>query len=261
VPKTLFARLVPHIGRLGRGTRWRRTKGRPRVFAHRGDCANAPENTMLAFERGVKVGADGIELDVRFDGDKNVVVFHDNSLERLIGRPGTMDTLPATERAKLRVGGEPVPLFEEVLATFDVEYDVELKTKPGRGGELVAAVAKIIQSSGRANQCLVSSFDPFALLQFHRRNPDIALGYLFHDEQPLPLRRGWVGQWIGASMVHPQHTLCTEDTVRTWHAAGFPINVWTVDDAAELKRLALLGVDSICSNDPGHALSVLGELA
>ena len=260
MPKSPFARLVPHIGRLGRGTRWRRTKGRPRVFAHRGDCTNAPENTLLAFERAVKVGADGIELDVRFDGDKNVVVFHDSALERLVGRSGTMETLPATERAKLRVGGEPVPLFEEVLATFDIEYDVGLKTKPGRGGELVAAVAKIIQSSGRASQCLVSSFDPFALLQFHRQNPDLALGYLFHDEQPLPLRRGWVGQWIGASMVHPQHTLCTEDTVRAWHAAGFPINVWTVDDAAELKRLALLGVDSICSNDPGHSLRVLGEL-
>jgi len=216
---------------------------------------------MLAFERAKATGADGIELDVRFDGDKHVVVFHDNALERLTGRPGKLDELPATERAKLRIGGEPIPLFEEVLATFDVEYDVELKTRPGRGAELVAAVARIIQSSGRADRCLVSSFDPIALLQFHRWNADIALGYLFHDEQPLPLRRGWVGQWIGASMVHPQHTLCTEATVRAWHAAGFPVNVWTVDDAAELERLALLGVDSVCSNDPATALRVLGELA
>lgn len=214
---------------------------------------------MLAFERALACGADGIELDVRFDGDKHVVVFHDTKLDRLTGRPGQMDQLPATERAKLRVRGEPVPLLEEVLATFDLEYDVEIKSRPGRGGELVAAVARIIQRSGRADRCLVSSFDPLALLQYHRHDADIALGYLFHDQQALPLRRGWVGQWIGASMVHPQHTLCTEATVKAWHAAGFPVNVWTVDDAAELKRLALLGVDSVCSNDPGHALRVLGE--
>jgi len=123
-----LARLVPHLGRLGRGTRWRRTRGRPRVWAHRGDSAHAPENTMLAFDRARAAGADGIELDVRFDGDHNVVVFHDSPLERLTGLPGTMEQLSAAERAQLRVGGEPVPLLAEVLAAFDLEFDVEIKS-------------------------------------------------------------------------------------------------------------------------------------
>src|SRR3982751_1150385 len=159
---SLLARYLPHLGRIGRATRWRRAKGhRPRVWAHRGDSAHAPENTMLAFDLARAAGADGIELDVMFDGDRNVVVFHDSLLERLTGRPGRMDRLPAAERAALRVDGEPVPLLADVLATFDLEINVELKSERlGRMGALVEATAKIIAASGRADRILVSSFDP-----------------------------------------------------------------------------------------------------
>jgi glycerophosphoryl diester phosphodiesterase len=142
----------------------------------------------------------------------------------------------------------------------ELEVDVEIKAiRPGRTGALAEATADVIAASGRADQVLVSSFDPFALLAFHRRLPDVALAYLFHDEQPLPLRKGWVGNWMGASVLHPQHTLVTEASVGAWHGAGLPINVWTVDDVAELKRLALLGVDGVFANDPGHAVKILDQ--
>jgi glycerophosphoryl diester phosphodiesterase len=262
MPKSPLARLLPHLGRLGLATRWRRTRGRPRVWAHRGDSAHAPENTMLAFDKARAAGADGIELDIRFDGDRNVVVFHDSPLQRLTGMPGRMEELPAAQRAKLRIGGEPVPLLAEVLATFDLEIDVEIKApKVGRMGSLVEATARIIKDSGRSDQILVSSFDPIALLQFHLYLPTVAIAYLFHEEQALPLRRGWVGNWIGASLLHPQHTLCTEASVKAWHTAGLPINVWTVDDRGELERLARLGIDGVFSNDPAHALEALSRAA
>ena len=249
--KSRFARLLPHLGRLGRATRWRRTRGRPRVWAHRGDSAHAPENTMLAFERARAAGADGLELDVRFDGEGNVVVFHDSPLERLTGLPGRMEQLSAAARANLRVG-----------AAFDLEIDVEIKSrKVGRAGALVAATARVIRDSGRADQVLVSSFDPVALLQLHQHLPDVALAYLFHDEQPLPLRRGWVARWIGASLAHPQSTLCTEERVRAWHTAGLPVNAWTIDDRDELERMGRLGVDGVFSNDPAHAIAVLSAVA
>src|SRR5512143_896653 len=128
MPKSALARLLPHLGRLGRATRWRRTRGRPRVWAHRGDSAHAPENTMLAFDLARAAGADGIELDVRFDGEHNVVVFHDSELRRLTDRPGRMEQLSAADRARLRIGGESVPLLAEVLAAFDLEIDVEIKS-------------------------------------------------------------------------------------------------------------------------------------
>lgn len=261
MPKSPFANLVPHIGRLGRATRWRRSRaGRPRVWAHRGDSAHAPENTLRAFDQARAKGADGIELDVCFDGDKNVVVFHDTELERLTGQRGRMDQTPTEARAALRVSGEPVPLLAEVLHAIDLEVNVEIKShKTARMGELVAATAKVIKDSGRADHILISSFDPFALVQFHLHLPDIALAYLFHDDQGLPMRRGWVGRWSGASLFHPQHTLCTEAAVKAWHRAGLPVNAWTVDDAAELRRLADIGIDGVFSNDVAHAVSVLGN--
>ncbi len=259
--KSGFARLLPHLGRLGRATRWRRTKGRPRVWAHRGDSAHEFENTMAAFEAARRAGADGIELDVCFDRDKNVIVFHDNELDRLVGRPGKIEDVSAEERKTLRVGGHPIPTLAEVLAELgELEVDVEIKSnRPGRMGALAEATARVIRDSGRVDQVLVSSFDPFTLIQFHRHLPEVALAYLFHDEQPLPMRRGWIGNWMGASILHPQHTLVTEATVKAWHTAGLPINVWTVDDDAELKRLALLGVDGVFCNDPAHALAVFAE--
>ncbi len=258
MPKTALARLLPHLGRHGRASRWKRTRSRPRVWAHRGDSAHAPENTLLAFHKAVQAGADGIELDVRFDADKTVVVFHDSNLERLTGERGRMELLSTAERKALRVGGEPVPTLAEVLHEIDLEIDVEIKVNDvGRGGELVAATAKAIKDAARNDRICVSSFDPFALVQFHRHVPEIALAYIFGDDQPLPLRKGWVGTWVGTTLVHPQHTLVTEDTVAKWHRMGMPINTWTVDDPAELRRLADLGVDGVFANDPAAALAVL----
>jgi glycerophosphoryl diester phosphodiesterase len=259
--KSGLARLVPHLGRLGRATRWRRVGGRPRVWAHRGASAHAPENTMAAFELARRAGADGLELDVRFDGDGEVVVFHDRELDRVAGRSGELASVAGVERAALRVGGERIPRLAEVLDAFDgMELDVEIKTdRPGRGGDLVAAVAKAIKGARRnlVDQTIVTSFDPIALLQFHRHLPELALGYIFNHRQALPLRRGWPAALVGASVVHPDHSLCTAESVRAWHVAGRPVNAWTVDDADELRRLSDLGVDGVFANDPAHALAVL----
>jgi glycerophosphoryl diester phosphodiesterase len=216
---------------------------------------------MRAFELAVDAGADGLEFDVRLDGEGNVVVFHDEKLERLLGRPDTLVDLSASERAALRIGGEPIPLLAEVLDGFDIELDIEIKSeKLGRADDLVAAVAKLLTSSrSRMDRMMVSSFDPAVLLQLHHRVPDIALAYIFHEDQTWAARTGWVGRAIGASLAHPQHTLCTEKRVKAWHTAGLPINAWTVDDPAELRRLAALGVDGVFANDPAAAIAVLAE--
>ena len=257
-PLRALRSLVPHIGRLARAERWRRTKQRPRVWAHRGDSAHAPENTLAAFDKARAAGADGIELDVRLDRDGTVVVFHDDTLERLANRPGKLSDLGGRERAALRVGGEPVPTLEQVLRELgELDCNVEIKSeRPGRSGALVIKTADVIRHSGRADQIIVSSFDPVALVQMHRALPDIACAYLFHNQQPLPFRKGWVGHVTGATALHPEHVLCTAERVAAWHRAGFPINTWTVDDAAELRRLDALGIDGVFCNDPSHALAV-----
>jgi glycerophosphoryl diester phosphodiesterase len=258
-PLAVLSRVVPHLGRLGRAERWRRLRARPRIWAHRGASAHAPENTLEAFELARTAGADGIELDVRLDRDGNVVVFHDRDLQRLCGRPGCIEELSAAERKELRVRGAAVPTLEEVFHVLgDLEINVEIKAnRPGRNAALVEATANVIRRSGRADQVLVSSFDPFSLLQFYRHLPDIALAFLFGADQTLPIRKGWLGRAMGATVLHPEHTLCTADNVKAWHTTGRPVNAWTVDDPLELQRLNELGVDGVFTNDPARALKVL----
>ena len=258
-PLAVLGKLVPHLGRLGRAERWRRLPARPRVWAHRGASAHAPENTLEAFELARSAGADGIELDVRLDRDGTVVVFHDRDLQRLCGRPGCIEELSADERKTLRVRGAAVPTLEDVFHMLgDLDVNVELKSnRPGRNAALVEATANVIRRSGRADQVLVSSFDPFSLLQFYRLLPEVALAFLFGRDQALPIRSGWLGRAMGASVLHPEHTLCTAETVKAWHTSGRPVNTWTVDEASELRRLDELGVDGVFTNDPAHALAVL----
>ena len=259
-PLAVIARYVPHLGRLGRAERWRRHRGRPRIWAHRGASAHAPENTLEAFDLARAAGADGIELDVRLDRDGNVVVFHDRDLQRLCERPGCIEELSAEERKALRVRGAAVPTLEEVFHMLgDLELNVEIKAnRPGRNGAVVDATAAVIRRSGRADQVLVSSFDPFSLVQFHHQVPEVAVAFLFGRQQALPIRRGWLGRMVGAMVLHPEYTLCTEESVKAWHTSGRPINAWTVDDPLELQRLASLGVDGVFTNDPALALNVLG---
>lgn len=215
---------------------------------------------MRAFELAAAARCDGLEFDVRLDGDGNVIVFHDDDLERLCGRPGKIGELSATDRKQLRVKGEKIPLLSDVLDAFDLELDIEIKSeKLGRADALVAAVAKVLGEMRRLDRVMVSSFDPAVLLQLHHRVPELALAYIFHEEQTWFARTGWVGRAIGSSLVHPQHTLCTAKRVKEWHTAGMPINTWTVDDPAELRRLAELGVDGVFANDPAAAIAVLSE--
>ncbi|MFT3699363.1 MAG: glycerophosphodiester phosphodiesterase family protein [Kofleriaceae bacterium] len=257
-PLAALARFFPHMGRLARAEKWKRHGNRPRIWAHRGASALVTENTLAAFDRARDDGADGIELDVQLDRDGTVCVFHDDTLDRLVGRPGRLQDLSTLERRALRVSGHPIPTLEEVLGELgEMDCNVEIKSQRlARETELVKATAEVIRQSGRADQILVSSFDPFALVQLHTVLPDIALAYLFHEKQVLPLRRGWVGNAMGASLFHPEHTLCTEESVGAWHRAGLPVNAWTVDDADELRRLDKLEIDGVFCNDPAHALSV-----
>jgi glycerophosphoryl diester phosphodiesterase len=253
---------VPHVGRVARATRWRRIHGRPRVWAHRGASALMTENTMAAFELAKAHGADAIELDVRCDASGAVVVFHDDDLLRLAGRTGSVEHLSASERATVRVeGNHRLPLLDEAIAAIaPLELNVELKTlKPGIPTGLPAAAASVIMRSGAHDRILVSSFDPVALLQFHAACPHVAIAYLHHRHQRWPLRSGWMGRWIGASALHPDAVLCNAASINAWHRDGYAINAWTVDEPAELQRLAKLGVDGVFVNDPGAAVRVFED--
>jgi glycerophosphoryl diester phosphodiesterase len=218
------------------------------------------ENTLAAFRRARSDGADGVELDVMRCATGEVIVFHDDDLERLGKRPGLVR---ATSFAELRQidlgGGEKIPLLDEVLEELGpLLVNIELKSQGRfRDDGLASEVAAIVERHGTFARALVSSFDPWLLLRFRRRAPAVTTGLLFAHDQSLALRRAWSAPLLRPAALHPESVLVDARSVRAWHARGYAINVWTVDDPAELRLLSALGVDGVITNRPKFARSVL----
>jgi glycerophosphoryl diester phosphodiesterase len=249
---------------------WRRRNGAelPAIIAHRGASAVETENTVPAFARARADGADGVELDVMTCGTGEVVVFHDDDLARLAGRPERIaETSFTTLRAATLKAGARIPTLEEVFEACgpDLLVNVELKAR-GRSiaglAPLVDRVAGIIQRAGAGGRVLVSSFHPWAVRLWMKRLPAVPAGLLFEHESSLPLRRAWAAAWLRPSALHPEFVLCSSDRVAAWHRRGYLVNVWTVDDPAMLAACRRMGVDGVITNDPARsraALSVTAE--
>jgi glycerophosphoryl diester phosphodiesterase len=253
-------------GRPWRSRFWREPPSRPWVLAHRGASAQEPENTLAAFRRAVAEGADGVELDVQRCATGEIVVFHDDDLERLAGCAGRIDrtSLAALRQVRLRGGGQIPTLAEALEACGDALVNIEIKydgvlTRGCRA--LVAGVAEAVARADAAERVLVSSFAPAAVWQWQRVRPDVPCGLLF--ERPRPFHRPWPLRMdrllplLRPAAAHPEAQLCTPAAVAGWRRRGLLVNVWTVDEAEQVAALAAMGVSGIITNQPAQVLSVL----
>ncbi|HEX2101273.1 MAG TPA: glycerophosphodiester phosphodiesterase family protein, partial [Candidatus Synoicihabitans sp.] len=160
--------------------------GRPRVFAHRGGSGLAPENTLAAFEHGLELGADGLELDVHLSRDGVVVVHHDPRLDRTTNRCGPINTCTAAELAEVdaawwfrrdgefcfRGRGLCVPTLATVLERFpDVPIIIELK---GRDLALAHAVVAVVRAANAVDRVCLGCFDVRTLRMVRALEPAIA---------------------------------------------------------------------------------------
>jgi glycerophosphoryl diester phosphodiesterase len=239
-------------------------RSRPLVVGHRGASARAPENSVESFARARADGADGVELDVLSCATDEVVVFHDDDLARLGGRPERIDALSlATLRQVRLAGGARIPTLEEAFEACGPELlvNVELKAAGVSAPRLAALadrVADVVARTGTGPRVLVSSFNPFAVRLWMRRAPAIPAALLFERAAPFPLRRAWAASWLRPSALNPELVLCTPPRVAGWHARGYAVNVWTVDDEVALRACRDMGVDGIITNDPGRTRQLLG---
>jgi glycerophosphoryl diester phosphodiesterase len=228
------------------------------VIGHRGASAHEPENSVAAFRRAALDGADGVELDVLCCATGEVAVFHDDDLLRLAGRPERISQLPWSALSEVTLsGGARIPTLGEALEACgpSMLVNVELKSEGLRDrslGALVAAVAAAVDRADAAKRVLVSSFSPVAVWQSRRCRPDIQVALLFERS-----RTAWCLPFLRPFAVHPDQRLCTGSSVRRWHASGYAVNTWTVDDPARLRALRDMGVDAVITNDPAAARAAL----
>jgi glycerophosphoryl diester phosphodiesterase len=234
----------------------------PLVLAHRGASALETENTVAAFRRARIDGADGVELDVLLCATGEVMVFHDDDLRRLGGRPERVADLPYRTLREVQLPrGTTIPTLEEALEACgsDLLVNVELKAHElelGPTAALVEAVAAVIDRTGCGDRVLVSSFNPWALRLWTRRAPGVRAAMLFEKASMLPLRRAWLAPWLRPFALHPELVLCSAERVAAWQRRGYRVNVWTVDDPAALADCRRMGVDGVITNDPARSRAV-----
>jgi glycerophosphoryl diester phosphodiesterase len=239
-----------------------RASGRPRILGHRGVRAAderldtvPPENTIAAFDQALREGAEGVELDVRTCATGELVVLHDETLEHVTAGADTRAAVDLTARELAAVPlahGASIPLLTEVLAfarARRLPVNVELKRDVPSRTAVVVAAARLLRTWDPAHPILVSSFDPVMLAGFAVLAPRVPRAMLVHPKQ---WRRTALlaAQLRSVDAVHLEHTLATPARVARLHAAGKLVNVWTVNDVDEARRLATAGVDGIITDVP-----------
>ena len=247
----------------GQGSR--QTPKRTLILAHRGASAEAPENTLAAFDLALRHGADGIEMDVRLSADGVPVVIHDARLERTTGGKGRVDALSSRElrrldagswfnerypaRARGRFRGLKVPLLVEALTLVKsrgcTAY-VELKRERDADAGFEEKVLKAIHTAGAAGNVVVISFQPEIVARMRELYDGIALG--LDCTRALPaIRRA---QEAGARVVLPLGALVSSQFVRRAHEQGLQVAPWGAETPRAWRRLLACGVDALITNRP-----------
>lgn len=235
------------------------TSDTPLVIGHRGASAAAPENTLAAFGLAAEQGAQGVEMDVRLAGDGNIVVIHDKTVARTTDGTGAVADLTTTQLQALDAGLEqPVPTLDDVFQAFGpaLLYNVELKDSGLRSQGLEIAVADRIAAYHLENQVVVSSFNPLAVRRVRRHLSRTTMTAVIWDRAPR-----WLWHLPADTEADHPHYSLVDEAYMTWaRDRDYRVHVWTVDDPAEARRLARLGVHAIITNQPGLIAQTLADV-
>jgi len=255
-------------------------RSRPLVFAHRGGSALAPENTLTAFDCGVGLGADGLELDVHLSRDGVLVVHHDATLDRTTDATGPIAARSVDELRRVDAGhwfragadrpfrgqGCGIPTLGDVLARYrDVRLIVEVK---GRHPVLADAVVDEIRRADAIERVCVGSFSTRVVRAVRALEPALATSAA-REEVRWALYGSWCGltprraryrgfqvpEWAGRTRV------VSRRFVDAAHRAGLGVQVWTVDSVADAERLLAFGIDALITDRPDVLVPFVRALA
>lgn len=238
----------------------------PLAIAHRGGAAEAPENTMVAFENARGLGFGYVELDVRATADGVLVVYHDPVLDTLTDRSGGVAELSWADVKEARVEGEePVPRLEEVL---DAWPDLRVNIDP-KHPKAVEPLVKILRARDCADRVCISTFSDRRTLLVRRllgnrycTATTVSNIARIRAESLLPASRATVNPKASCAQVPATihgRRLVDEKFVQAAHRHGLQVHVWTVNEAAEMHSLLDMGVDGIMTDEVTLLRSVLIE--
>jgi len=213
---------------------------RPEIIAHRGASREEPENTIPAFARAMALGANAVELDVHRTADGWLVVHHDPGIASS-GSVTPIQSLTLAAVRTFRVGGEPIPTLDDVVAQVAGQMRIYCELKGAHTSGLAA-----MRLAPLGERAAVHSFDHRMIAESASSHPDVPRGVLessYHIDPGFPLRD------VGARDLWQYESLIDRALVDAVHQIGCRVIAWTVNDPARATALATMGVDGICTDD------------
>ena len=240
------------------------------IYAHRGASGYAPENSLRAFDLAADMGANGVELDVQMTKDGRLVVFHDETLDRVTEGHGLLSEHTYEELLRFplvrALGGtkeDPIPLLRDVLALLHrrgLRVNIELKNSRNPFPGMEELCIRQVHEAHMEESTLYSSFNHYSLTCVKELDPNARCGILYEAALLHPWRYAAA---MGFDALHPHFSepLCiAQDEVAQAHRLGLEVNPWTVNDEDMLRLAVAKGCDRIISNYPDRAKAILDEL-
>lgn len=242
---------------------------RPTVFAHRGASAHAPENTLAAFQLAAELGAPAIELDAKLSVDGEVVVIHDQTVDRTTNGTGVVHQLPLAALREFDAGGkfdqkyqgEKIPTLTEVFEAVGhrLFINIEITNYASPFDDLPTKVAELVNQHGLQDQVLFSSFFSLSLRHAHRIAPQVPIGLLIFPGFKGRLANFLFGWLASSQAIHPEASDVSLQLIHHAHRYGRRVHAYTVNDPQVMHRLFAWDIDGIFTDDPSLALQVIAE--
>jgi glycerophosphoryl diester phosphodiesterase len=237
------------------------------VTAHRGFSGEYPENTLAAFRAAIAAGADMVELDVHLTRDNEVVVIHDDTLERTTDGKGNvadktlaqLKALDAGFKFNPRFSGERIPTLAEVLEAARGRILVNIELKKGKNfpytmEELADKTLAVVEKAKMTDQVLFSSFDPAAVDRIREIAPRLPIAVITQKPWATPEEAGGGKRY---PTINSSFKNLNGSNVHLARTAGHQVHAWTVNTVADMEKVIAIGVNGIITNYPDRLIALL----
>lgn len=221
-------------------------------IGHRGAKGYEPENTFVSFQKALDLQVDGIELDVHLSADKELIVIHDETIDRTTNGKGFVNKLSLQELKAFQIDGKhQIPILHEVfdLVNQDCFINIELKSYEATD-KVVSLIEKYAAKKGwKYDRFLVSSFDWSALQQVAFLNDEIPIGVLTETDLDLALA---FAKFIQAKSIHPHFHLLTKENTAKMQEKGLQVYPWTINELEDIQKIKTFNVNGIITDFPNR---------
>ncbi len=223
---------------------------KPLVIGHRGAMGHETENTLASIQKALDMGVDMIEIDVFKIESDEIVVFHDNRVERLSNGAGNIEEYDIVELNQLILdGNHKIPMLQDVLKLINNQVALNIELKGSNTADRVNFITDYyVRERGWAqDNILISSFKWDELKDIRELNPEVGIAVLTEED---PLNAIAVAKELNALAINPNFKTLTEENTEKIQNEGFKVYTWTVNELEDIQKMKDLGVNGIITNYP-----------